>query len=468
MSILTRVSEFARRHALWRPDTRAIAAVSGGSDSVALLLLLRDLHARGELVLDAVAHLNHMTRAEASNEDEAFCRELARSLALPFVTATIDVPAAARLQRQSIEVAAREARQQFFEDVLRARGATCVATAHTQDDQAETVLLRMVRGSGIRGLGGMAPARRGRVRPLLTCTRQVLRDELMARNQVWREDATNADVSNVRNRVRHELLPYLERHFNPSVREALVRLADLARADEAALTRDAAAATFQVLRSAGSGAIRLDGPVLESLPAAVARRVVQCALEMASGGVSHGIDDIDAVRSVAHGHRAAVEVSGVRAEHSAGSVVLLTKGPGRSPAPFEFNLSVPGVVEAPDAAWVLEACGPKTVSSDRPIGRSPDEVELDAAHVPGPLIVRSRLPGDRIRPLGSAGRKKLQDVFVDRKVSPAARNQVPVVTDPSGRIVWVAGHVLNEDFKVTDRTKAVIILRLRRMERLGT
>src|SRR5688500_11689687 len=163
MSILTRVSEFARRHALWRPETRAIAAVSGGSDSVALLLLLRDLHARGELVLDAVAHLNHMTRAEASNEDEAFCRELARSLALPFVTATIDVPAAARLQRQSIEVAAREARQQFFEDVLRARGATCVATAHTQDDQAETVLLRMVRGSGIRGLGGMAPARRGRV-----------------------------------------------------------------------------------------------------------------------------------------------------------------------------------------------------------------------------------------------------------------------------------------------------------------
>ena len=467
MSILRRVSRFARRHELWRPGTRLIAAVSGGADSVALLVLLNELHLRGDLVLDAVAHVHHGIRGRDADQDEAFCRELAGRLDRPFVCAHVDVPALARLRRQSNEVAGREARRDFFDSVRRDRDADVVATAHTQDDQAETVLLRLVRGSGVRGLGGIAPARAGIVRPLLACTRGELRAELMARGQTWCEDATNADLSNPRNRVRLELLPYLEQHFNPSVRAGLARLADLARADEAALDRQAAAATLHLLQIDESGLARLNAAGVLSLPEALSGRIVQRVLETLSAGASSA-EDIAAILDVAANCRRAAELLGLRAEHSHGFVVLTKKGLAAGPArPFRLNLPIPGSVLGPDAGWILEAEGPCARAALLQ-ARQPNQVEIEAAEMGTSLIVRSRQPGDWVRPLGATGRKKVQDVFVDRKVARPERDRVPLVTDDRGRIVWVAGHVLGQDFRVTDSTKAVIILKLRRLERLGT
>ena len=445
-----------------------IAAVSGGSDSVALLVLLHELHTRGELVLDAVAHVNHRIRGVASDEDEDFSRELARQLATPFVSISPDVPALARLRRQSIEVAAREVRREFFDSVLRERGADVVATAHTQDDQAETVLLRLVRGSGVRGLGGVAAARSRIVRPLLGCTRRELRDELETRGQPWREDATNEDLSNPRNRVRRELLPYLEQHFNPSLRAGLARLADLARADEALLDREAAASTLHLLRIDENGVARLDAAALSALAEPIAHRAVLRTLEMLSEGAGRA-EDVAAVLDVAANRRRAAEIVGLRVEHSSGSVVLFNKGQPPAPAPpFRFNLPIPGSVQAPDAGWILEAEGPCACTAGVPARVLPDRVEIEAAGLGPSLVVRSREPGDRVRPLGTTGRKKVQDVFVDRKVHRLERDRIPLVADDRGRIVWVVGHVLGEDFKVTDSTKAVIILKLRRLERLGS
>jgi tRNA(Ile)-lysidine synthase len=461
MALLERVRHFARRHNLWRPETRVVAAVSGGSDSVALLLLLHDLHTRGELVLDAVAHVNHAIRGEAADQDEAFCRALARSYGVAFEGARIDVPARARREGVSIEVAARNARREFFARVAGTRAADCVATAHTADDQAETVLLHMVRGAGLRGLGGIAPSRDGRIRPLLTCSRAQLQAELTSRGQMWHDDATNADLVNPRNRVRHELLPYLERHFNPSTREALCRLADLARADDAALGNDAAVAFSRVCEWDGTAA-RLDTAALAALPEAVARRVVQHALETV-GDEAYGADDVEVVRAVAAGECSAGEVSGVRVERSGGSIVLAERrAPAGLAAPFRVVLPIPGIVHAPDAGWTLEATAPQPLQPAQERVTSTQEVEIEAAGLGNGLVVRSRQPGDRLRPLGLSGQKKLQDVFVDRKVSRRDRDRVPIVTDARGRIVWVAGHVLGDDFRVTDRTNEVIILKLRR------
>jgi tRNA(Ile)-lysidine synthase len=459
--LLERVRHFARRHNLWRPETRVIAAVSGGSDSVALLLLLHDLHTRGELILDAVAHVNHTIRGEAADEDEAFCGALARSRGVAFERVRIDVPARARRERVSIEVAARDARREFFAEVASRRAASCVATAHTADDQAETVMLHMVRGAGLRGLGGIAPARDGRVRPLLTCSRAQLQAELISRGQVWQEDATNADLVNPRNRVRHELLPYLERHFNPSARQALCRLADLARADDAALGDDAAAAFLRVVEWDGPAA-RLDTATLAALPDAIARRVVQQALEIV-GDEAYGAADVEVVRAVTAGDFSAGEVAGVRVERSGHAIVLTERGVPASPAAaFRVVLPIPGAVQRPDAGWTLEATAPQPLEPGRRPVTSTDEVEIEAAGLGPGLVVRSRRPGDRLRPLGLSGQKKLQDVFVDRKVDRRDRDRVPIVTDTAGRIVWVAGHVLGDDFRVTDRTNAVITLKLRR------
>ncbi len=184
-------------------------ALSGGADSVALLHLLRDLDERGELTLVGAAHLHHGLRGDAADEDQAFCAALTARLGVPFETARVDVAALAREQKRSVEDAGRQARYAFLEEAADRLSADTIATAHTRDDQAETFLLRLLRGSGTRGLGGIRP-RVGRVvRPLLDVERADLRRYLADRSEDFREDASNADVTLLRNRVRHELLPFL-------------------------------------------------------------------------------------------------------------------------------------------------------------------------------------------------------------------------------------------------------------------
>ncbi|HUE84988.1 MAG TPA: tRNA lysidine(34) synthetase TilS [Vicinamibacterales bacterium] len=458
MSLLSRVRRFAACHQLWRPDTRLIAAVSGGSDSVAMLWLLHDLHRRGELHLAAVAHLNHRIRPEA-DADEAFCAALAQEIGLPFAPSRLDVPALARANRQSLEVAGRTARRAFLSDLKRTRGADYTATAHTQDDQAETVLLRLLRGAGQRGLAGIAPRRAGWIRPVLWATRAELRRDLERRGQPWRDDVTNTDLANPRNRVRHELLPYLEQQFNPSARRALARLADAIRADDALLARQAATAASAAVE-AGAGFVRLEIESLSALPEAIARRVVLHALG-AAGRVAPDVGAVTAVLDVARGARAAADVGGLRVEPFGGFVVLVTRAVRRASVPFRYALAVPGEVQMLDAGWIVEAAGPFDLSGSP--SPTPGVAHIDAATVGGGLLVRNRRPGDRLRPLGLGGSKKVQDVLVDRKVNRTERDRVPIVTDAHGRIVWVAGHAVGEEFRVTEGTKAVIILKLRRI-----
>jgi tRNA(Ile)-lysidine synthase len=322
--IIERVRAYACRHDLWRRGTGVISALSGGADSVALLLLLRDLHLAGDLVLDCAAHLNHGIRGAESDGDQEFCRVLCDGLGVSFVTTRVDVPASARHHRVSIEVAARRARHAFLSQVRESRGADVVATAHTEDDQAETVLLRIVRGAGGRGLAGVRPRRRHLIRPLLSTTRDELRRELAARRQEWREDTTNADLANPRNRVRHELLPYLQQHFNRSVAQSLARLADVARADETWIDALVDEQSRGIVRSDG-GLVSLNVSGFLALPEGLARRVVRRALELAHSGSTARLRDADLVIAVAAGRRAAAEFSGLRVERFRDSAVLIKR-----------------------------------------------------------------------------------------------------------------------------------------------
>jgi tRNA(Ile)-lysidine synthase len=328
--LLHRIRAFAGRHQLWRADTRVVAALSGGADSVSLLLILRELHDAGELVLDAAAHLNHRIRGAEADADEAFCRALCDRLAVDFVATSEDVPAAAARDRVSLEVAARRVRHRFFEQVLGSRGADVVATAHTEDDQAETVLLRIVRGAGNRGLSGIRPRRDHLVRPLLAVTRQELRDRLAARGQEWREDASNADLANPRNRVRRELLPYLAERFNPAVTHALARLADVAGGEEAWLDEVVAGISGDSI-DATDGQVRLDVTRFADLPGGLARRLARRALETANPARSYAVRDVDRLLAVVRGRPAAAEISGLRVERFGESAVLIKKAPTERP-----------------------------------------------------------------------------------------------------------------------------------------
>jgi tRNA(Ile)-lysidine synthase len=396
-----------------------VAGLSGGADSVSLLHALHSLAGDDGFRLVA-AHLDHGLRADSAR-DAAFCRRLCRALGVPLHVARADVRARAAREGGGIEEAARLERHAFLEAIRAREGGAWIVLAHTRDDQAETVLLRLLRGSGSAGLGAMR-ARAGRIlRPMLRVSRQDVLDHLAAHGLAWREDPSNADPAFLRNRIRHELIPYLESRFNPALREALARTASVL-AEEAELLATIAAAVG--LRTTEGAAI-LPREAVARAPRAVARIAVRNAVRAAGGLRGVALDHVDGIIDLA----ARPAVSGRRlplpgAREAAIHFDEIRIGPAAPAAPpFDAALDVPGRAPLPDGRWVVAR------SLRRP---GPRAIGVPA----GPLTVRTRRPGDRVR---SAGREmSLKRFLMDRRVPAADRDRLPVVA--SGRtVVWVFG-----------------------------
>ena len=446
---------------------RVLAALSGGADSVALSMLLADAASSGGYVLAGLVHVNHQLRGRAAEADESFCRTLAAALDVPIIVERVDVAALARADRISIEHAGHRARYAIFERVAGEQGVDRVATGHTRDDLAETVLLRLIRGAGPGGLAGIRPRAGLVVRPLLGVTRRELSEHLAARGLRYREDESNRDLRMTRNRVRHRLLPLLAREFSPAIVEVLAREAAIAQADAdwidgVANERAATVVTY------GGDLVTVDGAALRAEPLAVARRIARAALERASGRGRVGFAHVERLLDLVASPGLTADFPGSRVERRGPLLVLRPAAPGRRPPPaaggFEYRLDVPGEVAVPEAGLSISAAPATTLPASLRAGG--DTVAVTAAGLTPPLTVRSWRPGDAFRPLGLGGRKKLQDFFVDRKVARAARGTIPIVTDERG-IVWVVGHGLAEDARVTDGPAGVLILRSRKLGGLG-
>jgi tRNA(Ile)-lysidine synthase len=468
-----RVRRTIRRYDLLPAGSRAVIALSGGADSVALTHLLRELAPRAGFHLAGLAHLNHRLRGEAADADEEFCRRLAADLSLSIEVQRLDVLALAR-RRGSLEEAAREVRYEFLEQAADRLGADRIAVGHTLDDQAETFLLRLLRGAGPRGLAGIYP-RFGRVvRPLLEVSRADLRRYLAERGVSFREDETNRDTTIPRNRVRHELIPFLRERFSPRIAEILAREAAIARDDAAWLERVSSAAAARIVRVM-TDRVEIDVPLLLAEPPSVGRWILLRALQRWSGRRFVGFDHADALLALAvgKGEPTVLDLPGQRARRDDGTL-FLTPAEGRSRSSggpransFHYLLSIPGEVAIAEAGCTISAevatrwSGPSQPGWLEHVGGR--TAAVDAATVPAVLGVRSRTPGDRLRPLGLSGHKKLQDLLVDLKVPRADRDVTPLVVDDHDRIIWVAGHAIADDFRVTGQTKSVVILKLREL-----
>ncbi len=466
MSLHASVRRTLSRHGLLPIGTRVAVALSGGADSVALLLVLRDLAAEDGFDIAGAAHLNHLLRGAGADADEAFCLQLSAELGVPFYAERADIEALARSAGSSLEHAAHGERHRFFTRATGALGASVVAVGHTKDDQAETFLLRLLRGAGPRGLGGMHPRSGLVIRPFLDTSRAEVRAFLNERGARFCEDPTNADVAIPRNRIRHELLPLLERRFSPAIVDVLNREAAIAR-DDAEYLDGAADEAAQRLVSVTAGGAEISIDALLGQPPAVARRVLRLAQQAATGGKFVGFEAAETVLAFAVSNKKGpLDLPGHRVTRR-GGLLMLTKRLGRageSGRPdFSYPLEVPGAVEVPEASCSIRA-EVGTPLADRGGPRADlnwggNSAVVDSQVVRGPLAVRNRRPGDRLRPLGLNGRKKLQDLFVDKKVDRLERDAIPVVIDAEGRIVWVPGLALAEEFRVTDRTEAVVILK---------
>lgn len=469
-SIRARVRRFARDNDLVRPGEHLLVGVSGGPDSTCLLLTLASL--RTSLVFELhAAYFDHRLRGpRAAAREERFVRSLTEKLAVPLRCGASDVRAHARAGHRSLEEAARELRYRFLAEAARQAGCQAVAVGHTQDDQAETVLLHLLRGSGLRGLAAMAPSTAWPVpcegealrlvRPLLCLTREETERCCREAGIVPLRDPSNRSRSYLRNRVRHELLPLLRR-YNPRIDQALVRLAGAAGADIELLEGLAAEALTGA--ATGDGTVRLGRQRLAALPPALQRHAVRLAVASARGGLgdARGLSErhLRAVLRAAAGPTGArLELpQGLRLEVGRGEVVLSTRPPA-SPAALpdgEVALPVPG--SARFGPWRLQVELPGRKPAQPSFHGDPCQAQLDADACGRQLWLRRRRPGDRFHPLGLPQPKKLQDFFVDAHVPRAQRDAVPLLCGERG-IAWVVGQRPAEWAKVTAATRRVLRL----------
>jgi tRNA(Ile)-lysidine synthase len=446
------------------PGARVLVALSGGPDSVALLHVLQTLERRGHLVVAAAAHFNHQLRGSEADIDELFCRDLAASLGLPIVTGRGDVRALAAQSGRSVEDAARTARYAFLSGAASSLDAAAIAVGHSLDDQAETFLLRLIRGAGPAGLAGVRPRAGNVIRPLLEISRIELRAYAREHGLCSREDSSNADLAIPRNRVRLELLPHLQQ-FSPAIAGTLAREAALARTDDEFLEAAAIDQVRSVVLEEDNG-VTLDAPALAALHPAIASRVARTALQAAAPGRFIGFQHVEDVLDLTRrAEGTAVALPGLVASRRGGRIVL----GGEPPAPFvnsfSVPLSIPGEVEA--AGWKVSADCPPDGFVHPMVARG-NTVVVAAEPLRYPLAVRSRRRGDRFKPLGMGGRgRKLQDFLIDRKVARADRDALPLVVDRDDRIIWVVGQSVAEDFRVTAPEKGVILLKARRLGGVG-
>lgn len=459
-SLARRVGTAIRISRLWDADDRVAVALSGGPDSVALLHLLVELAARSTWTIAGVIHVHHGLRGPDADLDTAFCRSLAAQLGLSIDVSFVDVAAARLTSGGSIEAAARALRYEAFEQAARRLGATVVTTGHTLDDQAETVMLRLLRGASLRGVSAIRPRRGRYARPLLGVRRRVLLQYLAARGVACREDASNADRAIPRNRLRHEVMPVVEQAW-PAGAEALARFAALAEADERYLSALAGQERPRVIRIRPDG-VELKKQAIAGLDPAIGRRVVRDAIEQAGGRPS--AREIAAVLALAHdasGH-GSCDLHGVVALADADVVSIVRQRPDVRGRPFHYDLDVPGVVEIDETGDTVRA----SLLADAVVPSLSEGWDamavLQQADVMLPLTVRTRRPGDRLTPLGAPGSRLLQDLFVDRRIARFRRDCVPVVVGGDQRILWVAGIAIAEQSRVRMPRAGMVILEFKK------
>jgi tRNA(Ile)-lysidine synthase len=429
------------------PGDKVLIGVSGGADSVALLHLMVALRPVMDLQL-AVAHLNHGLRSDASDRDAGFVDQLSRDLGLLFHYEKVELD----LHRGSLEERARRARYRFYRRLLHEHGYTKLALGHQADDNAESVLLHLLRGSGIRGLSGIPP-KRGRVviRPLIETSRSDIKAYLKSHGLAHMEDASNNDLRFQRNRIRHQLMPLLQRDYNPNIRTGLNRLAGLCRDERTWLHAIAQPMLESASIDCGPQRLELSADRLLDLPPAAQRRLIRMALRNWMGDLKRvGLDHIDAVIDLLHNHQTGSRVSlprhivaertidGVRFEKS---VVRgeKTRGAGTG---FNYPIPLPPeqglILQIPEAGCRLHITIAPPPGFDAQKKAAGHVAWFDTGSLEFPLTVRNHQPGDRLSPYGLPGTQKVKKVFIDRKIPRSERSRIPIVAQ-GDTILWIAG-----------------------------
>jgi tRNA(Ile)-lysidine synthase len=458
--VLREIAHYVRTHQLLKPGERVGIAVSGGADSVALLRAMLELRGELGIVLSAV-HFHHGIRGEEADEDEAFVTRLTERLQLPFFRDQADVPKFARANGLSLEAAARRLRYEFFSRLMREDALDKICTAHTSDDQAETVLLRFLRGSGTRGLAGIHPVltlkKGGVVRPMLEVSRGDVLAYLKSQRQDWREDSSNVDTVHTRNRIRHELLPLLERDYNPSLRRLLSEVAEASRDEEEFWSRlIGSMAADSIEQYEGATSVRLGLPAMES--PAVRRRLLRLGAERA--GLRLDFHHVEQLLNLATEKKSGeVELpNGWRARRvgrRTDATIVFQKDSAMENSPgYEFHLSIPSEVQISAISTQVRVT---FVPYAEVRGRYNPASLLDASLLDATLVLRNWRPGDRLHPLHRGSEEKLKRLFHEKHVPAEQRGLWPVLTS-GDKVVWAKDFAVAAEFAAGEGTSQAVLV----------
>ncbi len=453
-SLIGRVRETMGRFGLVKKGDRILVALSGGPDSVALLYVLLALKPEYDLTL-YLAHLNHKLRGAESDGDESFARKLASDLKLKFFSRRVDVKKEAKKRKLTIEEAARELRYRYLQEVAEKVKADKIALGHQADDQAETFLMRLIRGAGARGLSGI-PAKRGKIiRPLIQIRREEIENFLKTKRIACRQDSSNYLTDFNRNKIRLKLLPILKRQFNPKIVESLNRAADILSL-QAEYVREKSRQTLKRIGTREKGRMILNSKKFTGQPTCLQREMVRLCVSDLGGDVDKlSFELVDRTLNLARGGKSGRRVRLTKNLwfEVGGKQLAFYGAKGETP---ERTIRLPGRQTLKDWDLCLESEILNHGAQGAAIRQSNRNVAfLDWNKLKAPFALRVRKKGDKFKPLGMKGTKSVADFLIDGKVPRHLRDQVPLLTSRD-KIVWLVGHRIGDQFKVTAKTKQVL------------
>lgn len=465
--MLQKVRQTIAYYAMLQRGDRLIVAVSGGPDSVALMKALTMMAPEYELSL-VVAHLNHGLRGAEADREEDYVRSLSHSMDLECVSGKIDI-AALKEPGKSLEELCREQRYAFLKKAAVDYGANKIALGHHRQDQAETVLMNLLRGSGSEGLRGMTPVREGLIiRPLLQVSIKEILAFLEEMGLAFASDSSNAHDCYLRNRIRHQLLPLLKEGFNCRIEENLCRTAEIMRLDDDYLAKEVEGWLCRWGLTSQAGDKRLPLAEFHKLHVALQQRVIKHLLARASrSGQGISYKHVRAALALACGSQgsASLDLPGgvvVRREYH---TLIISRATGRHAGSagrgtsenraFCYPVNIPGRIEVPEAGLSINF--QFTARPDQAIFLTPGSpiVYLDYGALRPPLVIRNVIPGDRMQPLGMEGRKKIKALFIDAKVPRAERNKLPLLADQQS-VIWAVGLRISSRVVITEKTRQVL------------
>ncbi len=470
MNMLRRVKDTIDTYQMLMPGDKVIVGVSGGPDSVALLHSLNQIKDEYQIQL-YVAHVNHLLRGAEAFADAQFVYDLAHGMGIQCSIQEEDIGRYARLNGLSEEQAGREKRYAFFEKLKIEVGAAKIALGHNLNDQAETVLQHLIRGGGLKGLGGMEPVRQNYIiRPLINILRQDIQAYLERNNLSYRVDKTNLEPIYFRNQIRMELLPLLQKQYNPNMIGLLAQTADILRQDEAYLEQNVREASEKILLLKNSDTVKIDLESFNKLHIAVKRRLIRKAIQLLTGGLKEiTFNHIDAIINLSfknQGFKRLFLPQNICVEkqyHVLWVRINVSKqSEGDCLITGLIQLDVPGRTDIPFAYAFIEAKIIKNQGLDTlMVNKNSNTAYIDYEKVNGLLSIRSRQPGDRFQPLGMNGTKKLKDFFIDCKIPQRKRDDIPLLVCGDD-IVWVVGYQINASYQITSETDKILQLQIER------